>query len=102
MKTSEWIYKALEMQRRGLTQGQIAAEIGVTRNSVCGALDRYKKREANAEMMWPDHVLLRLLDLRERQGKCWGAIGDLLDQRPSNCSVRYAKIIRDLEESEKS
>ena len=92
--TEEATDRLIELHRQGLPYSDIAARIGVTKNSVTSKVQRLIEEGVLAprkdQGLWPDEDIERMFALRA-QGKTWGEIADKLGRKITACHLMYRR-----------
>ena len=92
--TDEATDRLIELHRQGLPYSDIAARIGVTKNSVTSKVQRLidegvlESRQDRG--LWPEEDIERMFALRAR-GKTWGEIADTLGRKLTACHLMYRR-----------
>ncbi len=92
--TDEATDRLIELHRQGLPYSDIAARIGVTKNSVTSKVQRLidegvlESRQDRG--LWPEEDIERMFALRA-QGKTWGEIADTLGRKLTACHLMYRR-----------
>lgn len=92
--TDEATDRLIELHRQGLPYSDIAARIGVTKNSVTSKVQRLidegvlESRQDRG--LWPEEDIERMFALRA-QGKTWGEIADKLGRKLTACHLMYRR-----------
>jgi transposase len=92
--TDEATDRLIELHRQGLPYSDIAARIGVTKNSVTSKVQRLidegvlESRQDRS--LWPEEDIERMFALRA-QGMTWGEIADKLGRKLTACHLMYRR-----------